>query len=79
MKEEIGNLFKEFVGQKDFPCIGAKAAVSMNEASVFTAGSIKEDVHDKDILHYLYSFIDNYREKGNHFFSALVFLRMQIL
>ncbi len=73
MKEEIENLFKEFVREKSFPCIGAKAAVSMNEAFVFTAGSIKEDDYDKDILQYLYSFIDKYRENGNHFFSALIF------
>lgn len=72
MKKNVQTLFSEFVEAKSFPCIGAKVAVSTGEASVFAAGSIKINTDDQQILEFLYSFIDIYREQGNHYFSAII-------
>jgi uncharacterized protein len=69
---KIRNDFFNFINNKIFPCVGAKTAISKNQLSCMVAGNIFCPSHDKEILSYLYSFIDNYQLSNNNFHSAAI-------
>jgi FPC/CPF motif-containing protein YcgG len=62
----------EFISNKVFPCIGAKAALAKNQVQCMVAGNMACPANDKDILDYLYEFTDSYRSTGGHFHSAAI-------
>ncbi|MDP4149557.1 MAG: guanitoxin biosynthesis heme-dependent pre-guanitoxin N-hydroxylase GntA [Bacteroidota bacterium] len=57
---------------KDFPCIGARAALSQGNITCMVAGHMGCPADDRSILQFLYDFIDAYRSKGTLFHSAAV-------
>ncbi|WP_218312301.1 guanitoxin biosynthesis heme-dependent pre-guanitoxin N-hydroxylase GntA [Alteromonas antoniana] len=56
----IENEFTQFVGQHDFPCIGAKTALNKDNISVLRCGDMNSNAHDIDLLTNIYSFIENF-------------------
>lgn len=70
--ENIIAQFIEFINDKTFSCIGAKAALAKGQLNVFVSGNMACPANDRDILEFLYQFIDSYREKGGNFHSAAI-------
>ncbi|HMK17612.1 MAG TPA: guanitoxin biosynthesis heme-dependent pre-guanitoxin N-hydroxylase GntA [Chitinophagaceae bacterium] len=70
--ENIIDAFIEFINDKTFSCIGAKAALAKDQVQCMVAGNMACPAHDKCILDYLYSFIDSYRLTGGNFHSAVI-------
>jgi len=70
--DSIAGEFIQFIRNKDFPCVGAKSALAKNQLKFLVARHMACPASDKDILTFLYDFVDRYREKGGHFHSAVV-------
>ena len=75
MKEDNRSItagFIDFISNKVFPCIGAKAALAKHQLHCLVAAHMACPASDNNILEYLYNFIDSYRSTGNHFHSAAI-------
>ncbi len=55
-----------------FPCVAAKAALAKEQQKIFIAPHLACPSHDKQILDFISSFIDEYRESDTIFHSAAV-------
>lgn len=77
MKSEglIVREYSEFLNQKAFPCIAAKAALSRNHIQCMVALHMACPADDKTILQFLYSFVDVYRSSDRSFHSAAVIFK----
>lgn len=73
-KQVIGE-YLSFIKKKDFACIAAKAAVAKQQVKCFVADHMSCPKDDYDILNFLYSFIDDYRESGDLYHSAAVIFK----
>lgn len=66
----------DFIEQAQFPCVGAKSALSRQQITTLEAGNLLDDAEDGRILRALYRFIARYRADPKLFSSfALVFER----
>ncbi len=64
----------DFIEQAQFPCVGAKSALSRQQITTFEAGSLLDDADDGRILRALYKFVASYRADPKLFSSfALIF------
>lgn len=61
-----------FVDNRDFPCVAAKAALTRQQQHVFIAGHMACPRNDKDILNFIYDFVDLYRKSDSLFHSVVV-------
>ena len=69
---DITGEFIRYIQSKDFPCVGAKAALAKDQLHHMVAGNMACPASDKDILAFLYDFVERYRAKGGNFHSAVV-------
>ena len=67
--------YKSFLRDKDFPCVAAKAALAKDHINYFVADHMSCSKDDTEILHFLYKFIDRYREATTPFYSAAVIFK----
>lgn len=67
IKEYLG-----YVGNENFPCIAARAAVAREHVRCITAGNMACPRQDKLVLEFLYDFVDEYRNSGKPFHSAAI-------
>lgn len=70
--DTIINEFKEFISDKHFPCVAARAAVTKNEVQYFVAEHMACPKDDFAILNFLYKFVDDYRVSKSQFNSAVI-------
>lgn len=70
--EKIINEYLSFIGNKDFACIAAKAALAKKQISCYVAGNMACPKDDAGILQFLYSFIDEYQQSNELYHSAAV-------
>lgn len=70
--EVIEKTYKDFISNKAFPCVGAKAAQAKNQAWCIVAGNMACPAHDRQILDFIYRFTDIYRNAGGNFHSAAI-------
>lgn len=68
----VEDAFKAFVDNASFPCVAAKAALSKEQMRLFVAGHIACPKDDREILEFIYQFVEEYRSAENHFHSACV-------
>ncbi len=68
----IINEYVDFISNKNFPCIGAKASLAKNQAQCMVAGNMACPASDVAIKDFLYHFTDSYRNTGQLFYSAAV-------
>lgn len=61
-----------FIENKAFACVAAKAALAKSQIECFVAGNMACPKDDRDILDFLYRFIDNYRNSKEQYHSAVV-------
>ena len=73
--ECIKGEYLSFLDNKDFACIGAKAALAKGQIQCFVADHMACPKDDSDILNFLYKFIDSYRSSKELYHSAVVIFR----
>lgn len=64
-----------FLNEKAYPCLGAKVAISKQQLKCMVAGHMACPKDDKDILQFLYNFIEDYRTSNTLFHSATVIFK----
>ncbi|MEO8569151.1 MAG: guanitoxin biosynthesis heme-dependent pre-guanitoxin N-hydroxylase GntA [Ginsengibacter sp.] len=75
---ETENIIQEyltFIANKDFACIAAKAALARQQIKCFVADNMACPKDDYDILKFLYSFIEDYRQSNELYHSATVIFK----
>lgn len=79
IKEPLASLinheYLEFINNKQFPCIGAKAALAKQQIKSLVATHMACPMDDLAILNFLYSFVDSYRQSGDIYHSAAIIFR----
>lgn len=70
--ESIIGEYSEFIKNKDFACVAAKAALAKQQIECFVATHMACPNDDDAILNFLYSFIDKYRRSDELYHSAAV-------
>lgn len=71
----IVDAYLDFISDKNFPCIAAKAALSEHQIRTHVAGHLACPKDDVDILNFLYQFVDLYRavEKKSYHSAVIIF------
>jgi len=69
---QIVEEYRRFLRSRDFPCIGAKAALSRNHVKCMVAADMRTSQDDEKILSFIYQFVDSYRSSNASFHSAAV-------
>ncbi len=64
-----------FVKQKEFPCVGAKAALAKLQIQCMVAGNMACPKDDGAILNFLYGFINKFRDSEDLFHSAAIIFK----
>jgi hypothetical protein len=77
MKSEalIEREYKEFLDDKNFPCIGAKAALAKNHIKCVVLSHMACPAQDTEALQFIYSFVDGYRSSSDMYHSAAVIFK----
>jgi uncharacterized protein len=65
----------DYIANKDFPCIAAKAAYSESQISALVAEHLACPKDDADILKFLYQFVDVYRAAKKFYHSAVIIFK----
>ena len=78
-KENIKREYLSYIESKDFACIAAKAALAKEQIVCFAADNMACPKDDGDILDFLYTFIDDYRNSNELYHSAVVIFKGPIL
>lgn len=73
-KQIISEYF-DFLDDKEFPCVVAKASLARNHIKGFVANHMACPASDTAILHFLYDFVDQYRASRESYHSAAVIFR----
>lgn len=71
-EEEIIREWNAHLEDASFPCVAAKAALVKEQLALKVAGHMACPKDDKDILEFIYSFVDEYRKSDKLFHSAVV-------
>lgn len=64
--------YKEYINNKEFACVAAKAALARQQIQCMVAGHMACPRDDAPILQFLYQFIDVYRSSTELYHSAVV-------
>jgi FPC/CPF motif-containing protein YcgG len=65
----------DFIGNKAFPCIGAKAALGTQHIRCLVVDHMACPKDDRAILEFLYAFVDDYRRSNDLYSSAVVIFK----
>jgi FPC/CPF motif-containing protein YcgG len=71
-KKIIIDSFLDFLRDKTFPCVSARAAVAGEKLSCLVVDHIACPKDDHSILHFLYGFVDAYRTSKEKFSTAAI-------
>lgn len=74
-QELIADSFKEFLDEKTFPCVAARAALNKNQISIFVAEHMACPKDDVSILEFVYNFVERFRTADSQFYSACVIFK----
>ena len=74
-KQEIIQAFLQHLQIKDYPCIAAHDAASRQTIACFVADHMACAKDDRDILDFIYDFVDTYRTATKGYYSAAVLFR----
>ncbi|MDB5222450.1 MAG: hypothetical protein JWN83_1117 [Chitinophagaceae bacterium] len=64
--------YLDYIEQKQFPCIAAKAALAKQNVRCKVAGNMACPKDDSDILKFLYDFVDEFRNSKDIYHSATI-------
>ena len=65
--------YHRFLRSREFPCIGAKAALSRDQVKCMVASDMSTSQDDESILTFIYQFVDSYRNSTNRFIVQPLF------
>jgi FPC/CPF motif-containing protein YcgG len=68
--------YKEYIEDKEFACVAAKAALAKQHIQCMVAGHMACPRDDNAILQFLYQFIDTYRGSTELYHSAVVIFEL---
>ncbi len=71
----IETKYREFLGEKSFPCVGAKAALAKNHIKCIVLSNMACPAQDTEILQFIYDFVDEYRSSNGMYYSAAVIFK----
>jgi len=72
---EIIKEYFEYLKEKEFPCIAAKAALGRQNIKCIVADHMACPKDDEQILKFLYSFVEEYRGSKEFYHSAAIIFR----
>ena len=78
MKKEENRIideYQEYILNKDFPCVAARAAANRQQIKCMVAEHLACPKDDAAILQFLYAFIDEYRQSDELFHSAAIIFK----
>ena len=64
-----------FLANKEFPCVAARAALNRDHIRVFVADHMACPKDDMSIVDFMYSFVDEFKNSTDLFYSAVVIFR----
>jgi uncharacterized protein len=67
--------YLDFIRDKYFPCVAAKAALAENQVRTMVADHLACPKNDVDILNFLYRFVDEYRVSKKFYHSAVIIFK----
>ncbi|GAC1381872.1 MAG: guanitoxin biosynthesis heme-dependent pre-guanitoxin N-hydroxylase GntA [Ginsengibacter sp.] len=73
--EVIIQSYFEYLNNKSFPCVAAKAALSREQIKCFVASNLMCPADDMAILNFIYDFVDTYRGSKELYHSAAVIFK----
>lgn len=73
--EDILAEFERFIGDRSYPCVAARAALSRGNVRCFIAEDLQSPAQDERILRFLYDFISAFRKKEGTLQSAAVIFK----
>ena len=73
--KKIVNDYLHWIGMKEYPCIGAKAALGLAHIRVMVADHMACPADDGQVLKFLYDFVDEYRNSSGPYHSAAVIFK----
>lgn len=71
-RRDLAGRFRAFVGEADFPCVGAKAALAQDRLSIVSAASIAAGSDDDRLFDALTGFVARYRRDPGPFHSLAI-------
>jgi FPC/CPF motif-containing protein YcgG len=71
-RPDIIESFYDFIKLKDYPCVAAKAAVAQSHINCIVVPDMIREDRDKQILDFIYSFVDGYRSSSGIYHSAAI-------
>ncbi|RZJ72621.1 MAG: YqcI/YcgG family protein [Flavobacterium sp.] len=71
-EKEVISEWMAHIENADFPCIAAKAAMVKEQLNVMVAGHMACPKDDREILKFIYDFVEKYRDADSLFHSAVV-------
>jgi uncharacterized protein len=74
-EELIAKEYREFLDEKGFPCVGAKAALSRNHIQCIVLTHMACPAQDAEALQFIYKFVDRYRSSKEMYHSAAVIFK----
>lgn len=73
--EPLAHEFRAFLARRDFPCVGAKAALARDQIQFLVARDITSAWDDLRIYPALFNFAESYRSQSNLFQSFVVLFK----
>ena len=70
--DEIIEEYLSFISNPQFPCVAARAAYSHKQIKCYVAGNMLCPADDKNILDFIYRFVDDYRKTKSLYHSATI-------
>ena len=70
--ETVEGEYLDFIRNRNFPCIAAKAALSEDQIRIKLAGHLACPNDDAEIVNFLYQFVDGYRSAKTFYHSAVI-------
>ncbi|WP_051359779.1 guanitoxin biosynthesis heme-dependent pre-guanitoxin N-hydroxylase GntA [Adhaeribacter aquaticus] len=73
--EDIIKLYQDFLNNKDFPCVAARAAITRQQVKYLVVDHMACPKDDTQILDFLYQFVDYFRHTEELFHSAVIIFK----
>jgi FPC/CPF motif-containing protein YcgG len=71
-RTDIIDEYFSFLHERNFPCLAAKAALNKHQVNCMVAGNMACGKDDKEILAFLYRFVEGYRRSSENYHSAAI-------
>lgn len=71
----IADEYFQHIDAKEFPCVAAKAARAQDQIRALVVDHLACPKDDRDILHFLYGFVEAYRSAKDLYHSAVVIFK----